>query len=181
MKGNKKAFTLIELLVVVLIIGILAAIALPQYEKAVLKAKLTRIDIFMNALCTSIDTYILANGIPSSGISLDMSQLDVGIPFDSYNPGEHSYYNKYGQWKLSISSASSYIYFFGRNSMAQINIGIDRPHSSKKWRLNNVPSELSKRKVVCQWWATKHDASTIINGGNPSYPAKTWCAEVGVQ
>ena len=59
---NKKGFTLIEMLVVVLIIGILAAVALPQYQNAVLKAKVSAILPIMRRWKDAIAEYKLQNG-----------------------------------------------------------------------------------------------------------------------
>ena len=66
---NPKAFTLIELLVVVLIIGILSAIALPQYEKAVEKARAAEAIQNLSSVQRAIDMWFLANGKPSETIN----------------------------------------------------------------------------------------------------------------
>lgn len=60
-KNNYKGFTLIELLVVVLIIGILAAIALPQYQLTVSKSKYTAMMNIINAVGQAQEEYYLVH------------------------------------------------------------------------------------------------------------------------
>ena len=72
-----KAFTLIELLVVVLIIGILAAVALPQYEKAVEKSKSAQALTMLKTVYNAANAYYLANGTHATSFD----ELSVDIPW----------------------------------------------------------------------------------------------------
>ena len=76
MKKTNKAFTLIELLVVVLIIGILASIAVPQYKAAVDKTRLSRILPVIKDIHMAQQVYQLSTGHYAE----DFSQLDILLP-----------------------------------------------------------------------------------------------------
>jgi prepilin-type N-terminal cleavage/methylation domain-containing protein len=72
----KKGFTLIELLVVVLIIGILSAVALPQYTKAVEKSRASEAVQLLGNLAKAESIYQMANNTYTNNLTL----LDVEMP-----------------------------------------------------------------------------------------------------
>ena len=76
---NLMGFTLIELLVVVLIIGILAAVALPQYQKAVWKSRYVQAKILAKSLADAEEIYYMANG----KYTADIEELSVNVAANS--------------------------------------------------------------------------------------------------
>ena len=80
MKNKKRAgFALIELLVVVLIVGILAAVALPQYEKAVWKSRSAKLQIWAKRLLDAEREFMAANGYYTQ--CLNLLSLDYQATF----------------------------------------------------------------------------------------------------
>lgn len=73
---EKQGFTLIELLVVVLIIGILSAVALPQYTKAVAKSRMTQALTWARNIRDAERVYFMANG----SYTQDLDELDISLP-----------------------------------------------------------------------------------------------------
>ena len=102
-RGWINAFTLIELLVVVLIIGVLAAVAVPQYQKAVEKSKATQALTLLKTLGKAADIYYLEKGQTPT----KFEQLDISLPADW--TGTEKIYNvdttdarSIGEWSIII-------------------------------------------------------------------------------
>lgn len=72
----RKGFTLIELLVVVLIIGILASIAIPQYFKVVEKSRVAEAMSLISAVKSAQERYLARGGTYTS----NFTQLDIIYP-----------------------------------------------------------------------------------------------------
>ncbi len=105
----KRGFTLIELLVVVLIIGILSAVALPQYTKTVKKARTAEALILIRSIHDAQERYKMANG----EYATTLEDLDITVPSSTDN------------WDVSIvpfENVGIYTQIQGKNTMSDVKL-----------------------------------------------------------
>ncbi len=116
---NKKGFTLLELLVVVLIIGILASVALPQYRKAVEKSRIAEMVTFVGNAKKAVSAYLLQYGMPSAWTDLlTTPALDIDLTKGLECPDE-----------VTVCFSKYYYYEIGCGN-TRCNIGVYRTKES---------------------------------------------------
>jgi len=143
-----KGFTLIELLVVVLIIGILAAVALPQYKKAVYKTRYATLKNLTNSIAQAEEIYYLANG----NYATDLEELSVEMPAGKLNTSTSEQYN-YDWGYCSVGTGMGDTIVLCYNSQIRMQYQISLEHSVTPGRRCTVIGSLDLsdiRNQICK-------------------------------
>jgi prepilin-type N-terminal cleavage/methylation domain-containing protein len=125
----KKGFTLIELLVVVLIIGILAAVALPQYEKAVTRSRLGTLKAIVESVIKNGEEYYLANGVYPKSVE-DLTVQPPAFTSKKIEGNWEWYYYEWGHCRLDRQSSDSNFWCY--NETSKIGYGARFLHSTSR-------------------------------------------------
>jgi prepilin-type N-terminal cleavage/methylation domain-containing protein len=76
---NRKGFTLIELLTVVVVIGLLAAIAIPKFASSKDKAKLASVKTDIRNIMTSQEAYLSDQGVYAADYAALQARLNTTL------------------------------------------------------------------------------------------------------
>ncbi len=117
----QKGFTLIELMIVVAIIGILAAVAIPQYQNYIAKSQVSRVMSETSALRTAVETCLLdgitdvddcalgwtesnliVGDLPDGGSKDSLNKLQSGLEVELNDDGTATIEATFGQNAATI-------------------------------------------------------------------------------
>ncbi len=151
-RGYLRGFTLIELLVVVLVIGILSAIALPQYQKAVARARFATVKATARTLADVENLYYLDNG----EFTFDVQNLAVQLPSGETSIGTSQIQYPWGMCYVACEDASC-------GGCALYNSG-----DSNAWTINYFFHSFQTHRSAC-----------LVNDGAADYYTEICLAETG--
>ncbi len=153
-----RAFTLIELLIVVAIIGILAAIAVPNFLNAQVRAKVARVESDFRTLATALEMYQMdQNAYPPYGfwgghtspayfnaLSTPVAYLSnpeaVDDPFQLQVDQDSQGGKRYGYFDPTLPNGPRQKFF--RPGAMQTHKGIEMPGNFKWWVISRGPDQV---------------------------------------
>ena len=129
---NTKGFTLIELLVVVLIIGVLAAVALPQYTTAIEKSRATEALTLSGSLRYAAERYLLQKEKwPGNG---ELKKLDIELPTNNSCDTDGKFGGKNFCLSVASANANSFTITATRSSGPKYSIVTATDNGGKSWK-----------------------------------------------
>ena len=111
---NRKGFTLIELLIVVVIIGILAAIAIPKFANTKEKAYLATMKSDLRNLITAQEAYFADNTVYTTSLPATMYTVSTGV----VGPTITVQSSDYQVWVSNLNTTRTCAIFIGTSAFA---------------------------------------------------------------